>query len=227
MRRTVTAIAALALFIAAPTLAAQDTGDHSTPDQEGMATSQGLPDGWMMRFDRSGAGMDQADFRVMEPGWHVTTGRAGAAIFWQPDMTASGEYTVSTQMHLFSPRPHAEAFGLFAGGQELGGSDQRYLYFLVRQTGEYLIKRRMGSETANVMGWTRHDAIPTMEPGAEDPTEYNLAIEVGPEDVLFQVNGATVHTLPRSEVDADGRVGLRINHMLDMHIQTLELGEGL
>lgn len=225
MRRTLACLAAL-LFLAAPGVVAQDTGDHAPADQEGMATTHGVPEGWMMRFDRSGAGQDMVDFRVMEPGWHVTTGRAGAAIFWQPGMDASGNYSVATQMHLFEPASHAEAFGLFVGGEKLGAADQTYLYFLVRQTGEYLIKRRTGAETANVVGWTPHDAIPTMEPGAGDPTEYNLAVEVGSENVAFKVNGTAVHTLPASDVDTDGQAGIRINHMLDIHVQTLELHAG-
>jgi len=226
MRRTFP-LAALLLFLAAPGLAAQDTGDHTPADQQGMATSQGVPDGWMMRFDRSGAGQDMADFQVMEPGWHVTTGRAGAAIFWQPDMDADGAYTLATQMHLFEPASHAEAFGLFVGGSDLGGADQRYLYFLVRQTGEYLIKKRVGGETENVVGWTAHDAVPTMEPGAPDPTEYNLAVDVGSESVAFMVNGETVHSLPASEVETDGQAGIRINHMLNIHVQTVTLDSGM
>ncbi len=216
MRRTPTALAALALFLASTTLSAQS-----------MATTEGVPDGWMMRFDRAGAGQDMVDFQVMEPGWHVTTGRAGAAIFWRPELEAAGEYTVSTQLHLFDPASHAEAFGLFIGGQDLNADDQSYLYFLVRQTGEYLIKRRMGSETANVVGWTANDAIRTMEPGAEGSTEYTLAVEVGSDQVAFMVNGTTVHTVPAAEVETDGQVGLRINHMLNIHVQTLELSEGM
>lgn len=210
MPRTLAAIAALAL-IAAPA-AAQE-----------MATSQGLPDGWMMRFDRPGTAMDQADFRTMEPGWHVTSGRAGAAIYWQPGMEADGPFRFSTAMHLFDPADHAEAFGLFVGGQDLDGADQQYLYFLVRQTGEYLIKRRMGSETANVVGWTAHSAIPEMAPGAEESTEYDLAIQVDGDEVAFMVNGATVHTVPADQVDTAGQVGIRVNHMLDLHIEQLEL----
>lgn len=225
MRRTIPLFAAL-LFLAVPGLSAQDTGDHAPADQQAMATSQGVPDGWMMRFDRSGAGQDMVDFQVMEPGWHVTTGRAGAAVFWQPGMDGSGAYSVATRLNLFDPASHAEAFGLFVGGRDLDAADQRYLYFLVRQTGEYLIKRRIGSETANVVGWTRHEAIPTMEPGAENPTEYSLAVEVGAETVAFKVNGTTVHTLPASEVDTDGQAGIRINHMLDIHVQTLDLAPG-
>lgn len=226
MRRQLPLMAAL-LFLAAPGLAAQDTGDHTPADQQAMATSQGVPNGWMMRFDRSGAGQDMLDFQVMEPGWHVTTGRSGAAIFWQPEMEVSGTYTLATEMHLFEPASHAEAFGLFVGGSNLGAADQQYLYFLVRQTGEYLIKRRVGAETENVVGWTAHDAVPSMEPGAPDPTEYDLAVEVGPETVAFKVNGETVRTLPASEVETDGQAGVRINHMLNIHVQTLTLDRGM
>jgi hypothetical protein len=225
MRRTLP-LAAAVLFLAAP-VGAQDMGDHTPADQQGMATSQGVPDGWMMRFDRSNAGQDMVDFQVMEPGWHVKTGRAGAAIFWQSGTEASGAYTLATQMHLFEPATHAEAFGLFVGGSDLGGADQQYLYFLVRQTGEYLIKRRVGGETENVVGWTAHEAVPTMEAGAPDPTEYNLAVAVGSESVAFMVNGETVHSLPASEVETDGQAGIRINHMLNIHVQTVTVDSGM
>lgn len=217
MRRTLTILAALAFFAAG--LPAQQAG--------AMATDEGVPDGWMMRFDRAGTGLDMVDFRVMEPGWHVTTGRNGAAIFWQPAMTASSPYTVSTTMHLFDPASHAEAFGLFIGGEDLADADQQYLYFLVRQTGEYLIKRRSGSETPNVVDWTAHDAIPEAPAGEEGPTQYELAVEVGADEVAFQVNGTTVHTMPAAELRTDGQVGLRINHMLDVHVETLELTQGM
>jgi hypothetical protein len=216
MRRTLAVLVAVAVF-AAPALLATPVAAQE------MATRQGMPDGWMMRFDRPGAGMDNVDFRVMEPGWHVNTGRAGAAIFWQPAMEASGDFAFSTALHLFDPASHAEAFGLFVGGENLDAADQRYVYFLVRQTGEYLIKRRMGSETANVVGWTAHDGIPEMAPGAGESTEYELAIEVAGDAVAFMVNGGTVHTLPADEIDTTGQVGVRINHMLDMHIEPLEL----
>lgn len=217
MRRALTILAALALI--AGGLPAQETG--------ALATADGVPDGWMMRFDRAGTGQDMVDFKVMEPGWHVTTGRNGAAIFWQPEMTASSPYTVSTTIHLFDPASHAEAFGLFIGGEELAAADQQYLYFLVRQTGEYLIRRRAGSETENVVGWTGHDAIPEAPVGEEGPTQYDLGVEVGVEDVAFKVNGTTVHTMPAAELQTDGQVGLRINHMLDVHVEALELTRGM
>lgn len=226
MKRTTTAFALLALLSAAPA-AAQDQGDHTAADQGAMASDEGMPEGWLMRFDRSGATADMADFQIMEPGWHVKTGRAGSGIYWMPDLTATGEYEARTTIHLFSPASHAESFGLFVGGERLGESDQDYLYFLVRQTGEYLIKRRTGSETTNVVGWTRHDAIPVAPAGEQGPTQYDLAVDVNAETVDFKVNGATVHSMPASQLDTEGVVGLRINHMLNVHVQELAVDAGV
>lgn len=221
----ITTFALMALMAAAPA-AAQDHGDHTPADHGAMATDEGMPDGWLMRFDRAQATPDMADFQIMEPGWHVKTGRAGAGIYWMPDMDVDDEYTVRTTYYLFSPASHAEAFGLFVGGEDLGDTDQRYVYFLVRQTGEYLIKRRSGDETENVVGWTAHDAIPVAPAGEQGPTQYDLAVQVGEDAVAFMVNGTTVHTLSLPPEDKDGVVGLRINHMLDVHVEGLEVEEG-
>lgn len=213
--------AALAAAPLASPLAAQE--EHSAAHAAGAVRTEGLPDGWMMRFDRASAGADMASFTTMAPGWHVTTGRAGAAIFWRPDMRATGEYRLDATMHLMKPAEHAEAFGVFLGGQDLEVDGQRYLYFLVRQTGEFLIKRRSGEETENVVGWTAHDAIPAAS--ADGSTRYDLSVVVGAASVDFMVNGATVHSIPAGQVSTDGVAGARINHMLDVHLATLELTE--
>jgi hypothetical protein len=226
MRRTLAALTTLALTIVAAPAVAQDPGDHTPADHGAMATAEGLPDGWLMRFDRSSAGPDMVDFQVMEPGWHMTTGRAGSGIFWQPGMTATGDYTVETTMHLFDPASHAEAFGIFIGGERLGEADQSYLYFLVRQTGEYLIKRRRGADTEDVQGWTAHEAIPEAPTGERGPTQYDLAVRVGAETVEMEVNGQTVHSMPRDGLSTDGLAGIRVNHMLDIHVETLALDPG-
>lgn len=211
----------LAMAPAAVPALAQDHGDHHPADHGAMATHEGMPDGWLMRMDRSGAAPDMVDFQVMEPGWHVKTGRAGAGIFWMPRLPATGEYRVRTTYYLFNPASHAEAFGLFVGGEGLDAADQEYVYFLVRQTGEYLVKRRTGETTADIVAWTAHPAVPTAPAGEPGPTRYDLAVRVGATDVELLVNGATVHTLRRAGLDTDGAVGLRINHMLDVHVEDL------
>ena len=216
--RPVFLLALSGALVAAP-ISAQ--GDHSAAHDRGMASAHGMPEGWLMRFDRSNATPDMATFNTMAPGWHVTTGGRGAAIFWQPAQTATGEYRLESTIHLMKPAQHAEAFGIFVGGSDLEAEGQQYVYFLVRQNGQFLIKRRNGAETENVVGWTAHPSVPSA--AAEGSTRYDLAIEVGERTVAFQVNGATVHSMPRAGLDTDGLYGLRINHMLDTHVESLNL----
>lgn len=214
---TVALTVALAAGAAPPAAAQQDhdAGEH------GMATAEGMPDGWLMRFDRAGATPDMVSFQAMPPGWHVTTGRAGSGTFWQPGMEATGQFAARTQMHLMKPAEHAEAFGLFLGGQDLEAEDQSYVYFLVRQSGEYLIKRRNGSETETIVDWTAHEAVPTAS--TEESTAYTMSVDVGADQVAFGVNGTIVETLPKADLQTDGIVGVRVNHMLDIHVQELEV----
>jgi hypothetical protein len=186
----------------------------------GMAAAQELPEGWQARLDRAQAPADAVTFQVMEPGWHVTTGRAGSGIFWQPAMTTAPEFQARALIHLMNPAPHPEAFGVIIGGQDLDGPDQKYLYFVVRQTGEYLVRVRRGDGTEDVAGWAAHDAIPVATDGA---TAYEIGVTADADAVAFTVNGTTVHTLPAADFRTDGVVGLRINHMLDLHLEELEL----
>ena len=74
------------------------------------------PQGWMTRFDREGVTEANLErFVSMAPGWHISTGR-GAGIFYDPSMTASSEYTLTSTVFLFDPgRRHREAYGVFFG----------------------------------------------------------------------------------------------------------------
>jgi len=158
----------------------------------------------------------------MDPGWHITTGQ-GAGIYYDPGWTASGNYKVSTTIFLFDPgRRHREAYGIFFGGRHLADVGQSYSYFLLRDTGEYLIKTRQGAETANVVGWTASDAI--MEfPGGDEQAKNVIEVAVGSTMVDFYVNGTKVHSLPRSEIDTEGTLGLRLNHGLNMHVSEVKI----
>lgn len=217
--RTIGLLAIAAMLVPGPAHA-QEPADPATPEAGSFATAEGLPDGWLMRLDRESFTPDMVDFQSMAPGWHVKTARA-AGIFWQRGAVLDDEYATGATFHLFDPADHAEAFGLFVGGTDLDGPDQRYLYFLVRRTGEYLIKRRTGGETTNIVGWTHHPGVPFAPAGEQGPTQYDLAISVEAGEVSFMVNGHTVHSLPASEVKTNGVHGLRINHMLDVHVEEL------
>lgn len=197
-----TAVLAVALCIIAPALAAQELE---------------RPKEWKVRFDRPNANPSGLYFVNMPPGWHITTGPAG--ILYDPGRRAAGEYRVQSKIHLF-PGDRREGFGVFIGGRDLTEDSQSYTYFLIRKDGRFLIKRRSGTGTQTVTPWTDHPAI-VKHLGGEDPVENVLAVEVGTNVVEFYVNGEKVTSLPRSNLDVEGIVGLRINHRLNLHVTEL------
>lgn len=180
-----------------------------------------FPEGWQVRFDREGASMDDLYLVTMPPGYHVTTGPA--MIAWHPDSVATGDFRVESETFLFDPQGRREAFGFFIGGSDLQGPDQRYTYFLLREGGEFLVKTRVGSETAEVQGWTPHPAIVAFATKPEDAhTAKNvLALEAAGDELSFSVNGEQVWNGPREDLAANGVFGLRVNHGLNLHITTI------
>ncbi len=181
------------------------------------------PEGWMVRFDRDGSTEAELEsFVEMPPGFHITTGPAG--IFYDPGLSASGDFRAELEVFLFDPGTRREAFGIFLGGQGLEGPGQRYTYFLLRNGGEFLIKRREGAETPTVQSWTASGAIKSWSDRGSDASVRNvLAVEARGDRVRFFVNGAEVADLPRTEVPVDGTVGIRVNHALNLHIARIEV----
>ncbi len=178
--------------------------------------------GWEARLDRGTDASGVLNFRSMGDGVHATTSGRGAAIFWRPSNSHSGNYTISASFTQMEPSDHPNAYGLFFGGSDLSADDQRYTYFVIREGGEYLIKKRMGRQTPDVVSWTSHSAV--MELDARGRSTHVLSVEVGSRQVRFLVNGTEVSSQPRSAVDIDGISGLRINHQLNVHIGDLQLG---
>ena len=190
-----------------------------------LAAQEGeRPEGWMVRFDRPGSTEAQLEtFEEMPPGIHITTGPAG--IFWEPGMTADGTFRLELEVFLFDPRGRREGFGLFFGGSDLEGPDQAYGYFLLRDGGQFIVKRREGEEAPTVIGWTAHEAVRAWadRPEGEASVRNVLAVEAGTEEVRFLVNGEEVARLPRERIPVDGQVGVRVNHALDLHLARLEV----
>jgi hypothetical protein len=204
---------------------AQNRPDPNVPQGENLQ----VPEGWEIRLDRNmedvtiGSDPDSSDiyFVNMTPGWHITSGPAG--IYYHPSNTASDEYEVTAVLHLFDPgERNREAFGIFVGGENLDNDQQSYLYFLIRNTGEFLIKKRMGSETEVIMNWTPNDSINIYTDDLEDSSAQNtLSVSVSGSDIMFHINDSEVASVPGDNYSTDGLYGLRVNHSINLHISDL------
>jgi hypothetical protein len=182
------------------------------------------PEGWRVRLDDPGPDSTKLVFTAMAPGFHVTTGPA--VILWNPATTARGAFKAETNIFLFKPASgHAEAYGLFVGGADLDAANESYTYFLVRNDGQYLVKKRAGKDTRDVIPWTRSPAIKLFD-GKEESVANLLTVAAGPTTVDFFINGTKVASRPRADVTTDGIVGLRVNHNLNLHVSRLEVTAG-
>ena len=151
----------------------------------------------------------------MGGGVHFMTGPAG--IYYKPADKGAGAYETHATFTQMEPAAHPEAYGLFIGGANLDAAGQKYTYFIVRQDGKYMIKRRAGADTPTVVDWTDSAAI--KKPDSSGKMSNTLAIEVGKDKVRFLVNGTEVTSVDAAKVDTAGTPGLRVNHNLNLHVE--------
>ena len=202
---------------------------------QGLPKGQ-FPEGWTVRLDdaaghaahgtaapAAGPSTTDISFVAMPPGWHITTGPS--AILYQAAQKASGAYTLRSQIFLFDPGTRQEAFGVLLGGRNLDGPQQAYTYFVIRRTGEFLVRRRTGAATVTVKEWTANAAIRKFEDRAAGKSSVLnvLEVKVAPDATAFVVNGAEVARVPSKDIETDGIVGLRVNHELNLHVSALEI----
>jgi len=182
------------------------------------------PAGWKAHVDGSASASDPdaagaIKFVTMGTGFHATNPRA--ALYWNPANTASGVYTLKGTFTLMKPSGHTNYYGLVFGGSDLDGAQQRYLYFVVAQDGTWLIKRRDGASTDEVSRKTANAAV--KKPDASGKSTNALEVRVGANKIDYVINGVVVTSTPKSGETAktDGIWGIRINHLLEVHIDGL------
>jgi hypothetical protein len=213
MKKLFLAIAAIGL--AAMPLLAQHPAEHGADPDKKMAGPGTLPSGWKGRLDSGDKTLAGVKASQMGGGVHFMTGPAG--IYYKPADKGTGAYETHATFTQMEPAAHPEAYGLFIGGANLDAAGQKYTYFIVRQDGKYMIKRRAGADTPTVVDWTDSTAI--KKPDSSGKMSNTLAIEVGKDKVRFLVNGTEVTSVDAAKVDTAGTPGLRVNHNLNLHVE--------
>jgi hypothetical protein len=216
------------LLLTALVLAACDGADTPPPESTDLLQTedpdpsrQAAEAGYRVRLDGDARAPGEFLVRGGGPGEavRVTTGPGGIA--WRAEDTVStGAFRVeATFLQRAAPVDYREAYGIFVGGEELAGPDPRYTYLLVRGTGEFTVRRRSGGGAETLLGWTGHPAVAGVEVEGAEPRN-TLAVEADPEETRFLVNGAVVHRVSSEEAAPYGTAGLRVNHRLDLEVET-------
>ena len=210
-------VAATFVALGLGVLTAQETQhqQHTNPDPDKMVAGGALPAGWSVRLDSGSLKPEGVKVMQMGSGIHFMSGPAG--IYYRAADKASGKYSVTASFAQMAAAAHPEAYGLIIGGSDLEGPNQKYTYFLIRQDGRYLIKKRAGTETPTITNWTENAAVKKID-GAGKATNA-LTVNVAADKVHFLVNGTEVGSAPLDQVDTNGIAGLRVNHNLNVHIE--------
>lgn len=170
---------------------------------------------------------DIAEFQLVEDddGIRVQTGPAGIA-YRPEDAVRSGDMRVeATFVQHDAPVGYREAYGIFVGGIGLDGPDLEYTYLLIRPTGDYLVKRRIGAITETLADWTAHPAVQVVRAEGDVPTN-TLGIDVYDGQTHFMVNGDIVYTEAAARVRPYGVAGVRVNHRLDVRVDRWTVDSG-
>jgi hypothetical protein len=128
-----------------------------------------------------------------------------AVISRQPGNTVTGNYTLKGTFTLNKPSGHTNFYGLIFGGSALNGADQKYIYFMVAQTGAWLVKSRTGETTfatfPGLAGAVRNGAVVNevvKKPDASGKSVNSLEVRVQADKIDFVVNGTVVHSAPKA-----------------------------
>lgn len=156
----------------------------------------------------------------MPPGWHVTTGPAGA-ILYDPANQARGRFAIEAEIHLF-PGESAEGFGVFLGGSGLDGIAGSWTAFMITKDGSATIERHHNNATSALYPVTK--AAPVKPQIGGEGTAFNtIRVLVQGDSAIFSANGQRITAVPARELGLDGTFGFRVGKNLNLHITNLDL----
>lgn len=213
IRRSLAAFS-IVLAAAAPLAAQAAAQGMKQHDPDKKIEGGTLPAGWMGRTDNATKKLEDAKFVTMGSGYHVTSGPA--AIYWRSASTMGVPFTATATMTQTKAPTHPEAYGVFYMGSKLDSPEQSYAYLLVRGDGKVMVKHRAGAEVHTIMDWTENAAVHKAD--ASGKATNTLTVDAKPDSTRLLVNGVQVAAIGGAYAKADGFVGLRVNHNLDVHV---------
>jgi hypothetical protein len=80
-----------------------------------------------------------------------------------------------------------------------------------------------GQNATTIQPPTTHAAV--IRPGANGQSVNTLEVRVAGDTVSYVVNGTVVHSGPKGSLGTDGLTGVRVNHVLNVHVEGFAIGK--
>lgn len=189
--------------------------------------------GWTGKIDaneeKAGQVLNNAKLTQVGSVLHVTTGPA--VTYWNPKNQASGTYTVKATFNepeYMNVNDHPHPYGIMIAGNDLGTSNQSYLYCAAYGDGSFIV-RGFGPQAFQMGGRrpTPHEAV-RKAAGKGQPVTQEIAVSVKESTVDCAINGTVVASYPKSELvttgklkSTDGVYGIRFAHNTDARVSGL------
>jgi hypothetical protein len=213
---------AAALLVSASLVAGQD------PDKK-VAGGGITAKGWQGKADpgnKQGLTVNDSKFAPEGSGFHITTGPAG--IFWNPENTAKGDFTVKATFK--EPKQtinHPHPFGVFIGGSQLDTETPSMLYCVAYRDGTFIVRQFAAGKVNTIVRKTPNDAVmKAAGPDAEVTQEVGWNVKGSRADCV--INGKVVWGAEKSEIpgfSSDGQTGIRVSHNSDATVSNFTLGK--
>ena len=223
-------VLAIALLPGLSSAQAQQAGDAARAVAGGGISVAG----WIGRIDPkealSGATLQQSKLAKEGDALHVTTGPALA--YWNPSMTAAGEYTVKAtfkEPQYMGLNDHPHPYGIFVGGSDMGTDQQSYLYCAAYGSGNFIV-RGFGPAPFQLNG--RGAPAPSVNKAAAkgEPVTQEIAVTVSADKIECAINGAVVGSYDKTAAvgagklkSTDGIYGIRFAHNTEGFVTGLSM----
>lgn len=210
-------------IVFAPMLLAIGTGAPLMGQTNGREVYDGgkFPTGWSARPERLDGNPTLTSIKFVSSGedYHLLLGNQTSTLLYRQTDQVNGPFRFLAKFTKAEvPFEYPEGYGLFYGGKELDSANPRYVYFLVRSNGQYLLKRRNGDEVTAVKPWTEHAAIKQTDANGQSTNLLAIEAKWNSPKVVFMVNGQAVDSMDVAADDMNGIVGSRGNWDLDLYI---------
>jgi hypothetical protein len=211
-------------------------GNAQAPTETSRAVAGGgisVP-GWVGKVDANAekAGQTVNDAKLSKEGGALRVTTGPAISYWNPANKASGNYTVSATFNepkYMNLNSHPHPYGIFIGGNDLGTTNQSYVYCAAYGNGNFIV-RGFGPEPFQMNGRGEANAAVHKAAAKDEPVSQEIALSVRGDKVECSINGTVVASYDKAALvtagklkSTDGVYGIRFAHNTDATVTGLTM----